>query len=95
MARTHIPARNKAMSGHIGRLSGEAESSAMALGIDVIAANDGETKIMEHLDKSYAIDASNQLDIDLADFLDFTWPKNITVEQFISVSTRGLTRSRP
>ncbi len=68
----------------IGRLSGEAKSSAKTLSIAEITANDGVTKILVHLDKSYAVDATDQLDLDLAAFLDYSWRSTLTVEQFIA-----------
>ena len=60
----------------VGRLSGEPKASAKSLGTAIIAAEDGAQKILEKLDKSYSVDETDQLDIDLADFLDFTWKKN-------------------
>ena len=75
---------NKQGPAVVGRLRGEAESSAMSLGIERISAIDVVNKVLEHLDKSYSIDASNQLDTDLAEFLDFRWQKSMTVEQSIA-----------
>ncbi len=40
--------------------------------------------ILEHLDKSYGIEATDQLDSDLAAFLDYTWHQKMGVEQFIA-----------
>ena len=68
----------------IGSLSGEAKASAKTLGLSVISSDDGATKILEHLDKSYGVDKVDQLDIDLASFLDFNWTGNMAVEQFIA-----------
>eukprot|EP00171_Calliarthron_tuberculosum_P018277 IDg18277t1 len=68
----------------IGRLGGEAKSSAKTLTLEVISSEDGVNSILEHLDKSYAVDATNQLDLDLATFLDYVWEKSMTVEQFIA-----------
>ncbi len=68
----------------IGRLSGEAKAAAKSLGNEIIACADGATKIIEHLEKSYGVDAVDQLDIDLAEFFDFTWSSNITVEEYIA-----------
>ncbi len=68
----------------IGRLSGEAKASAKTLSVAVITGRDGADKILQHLDKSYAIDATDQLDIDLATFLDYSWKNHMPVEQFIA-----------
>lgn len=48
-----------------------------------ICSDEGVTKLLSHLDKYYAVDASNQLDADLADLLDYTWKKTMSVEQYI------------
>lgn len=68
----------------VGRLSGEAKASAKSLSIDVICDNDGVEMILKRLDKSYAVDAANQLDSDLAVFLDYSWKKSSSVEQYIA-----------
>ncbi len=54
------------------------------MSVAVITGRDGADNILEHLDKSYAIDATDQLDIDLATFLDFSWKNHMPVEQFIA-----------
>lgn len=41
-------------------------------------------RLLEHLEKSYAVDAVNQLDSDLACYLDYTWKKSLSVEQYIA-----------
>eukprot|EP00171_Calliarthron_tuberculosum_P009567 IDg9567t1 len=68
----------------IGRLSGEPKASAKTLSIEKIIAEDGVNSILEHLDKSYAIDKTDQLDLDLAGFLDFSRNGRKSVEQFIA-----------
>lgn len=68
----------------IGRLSGEAKASAKNLGIDTISSQDGATRILEHLNKSYGVDKIDQLDIDLSTFLEYTWRSHMTVEHFIA-----------
>lgn len=40
--------------------------------------------ILKHLDKSYGIDTVDQLDLNLAAFLDYSWSGNMYVEQFIA-----------
>lgn len=65
----------------IGRLSGEAKSAAKTLGTPVIGGISGTDSIIEHLEKAYGVDAVDQLDIDLASFLDFTWKGNLAVEE--------------
>lgn len=68
----------------VGRLQGEAKTSAKTIKVDVICAEGGVEKILERLDKAYAVDKTNQLDADLADFLDYSWKKELSVEHFIS-----------
>lgn len=68
----------------VGRLGGEAKASAKTISLENICAADGVERLLKHLDKSYAIDAANQLDADLALFLDYTWKKSMSVEQYIA-----------
>ena len=68
----------------VGRLSCEAKTADKTLSPDDICGDKGVTLILERLDKAYAVDKSNQLDADLADFLDYSWRKNVSVEHFIS-----------
>lgn len=68
----------------VGRLYGEAKVSARTLSIDEICRPDGVEKLIEHLDRSYGIDEANQLDIDLASFLEFCWKKEVTVDQYVA-----------
>eukprot|EP00171_Calliarthron_tuberculosum_P003966 IDg3966t1 len=56
----------------IGRLGAEAKQSAKTLTLQIISSDDGVMKILEHLDMSYAVDVTNRLDLNLADFLDYT-----------------------
>ncbi len=77
-------AREKRGPALVGRLTGEPNEAAKTLGIATITAADGVQKIMDHLDKSFAVDATNQLGFDLANFLDFTWKKQLSVEEFIA-----------
>ena len=68
----------------VGRLSEEAKASARTLSIEELCSEEGVDLLLEHLDKSFAVDPANQLDSDLATFLDFTWKKTMTVEQYIA-----------
>eukprot|EP00171_Calliarthron_tuberculosum_P022319 IDg22319t1 len=68
----------------IGRLSGEAKAAAKTLSIATIASGQGVACILQHLDKSYAVNRTDQLDLDLAAFLDFTWSSHLPVDQFIA-----------
>lgn len=68
----------------IGRLSGEAKASAKTLSMETLIADTGVTAILEHLDKSYGLDTTDQLYIDLAAFLDYSWNGRMSVEQFIA-----------
>eukprot|EP00171_Calliarthron_tuberculosum_P004750 IDg4750t1 len=54
------------------------------LEVSSTSSNDGVAIIFAHLDKSYAVDTTDQLDIDLASFLDYTWQSSITVEPFVA-----------
>lgn len=68
----------------VGRLSGEGKASAKNISVKKICADNGVDRLLKHLDKSYAIDAANQLDDDLERFLYYTWEKKKTVEQDIA-----------
>jgi len=68
----------------IARLAGEAKSSATSLGTEIIFSKTGVKSILEKLDKLYQIDKTDQLDIDLTTFLDYTWKSSFSVEQFIA-----------
>eukprot|EP00171_Calliarthron_tuberculosum_P015089 IDg15089t1 len=56
----------------IERLGCEAKSSAQTLNVTEISSEEGVQKILKHLDKSYAVDETDQLDSDLANFFDST-----------------------
>ncbi len=68
----------------IGRLAGEPKSSVNSLGTAVISAPDGAQKILEHLDMSYGVGDTDQLDLDLASFLDYCWDNKTSIETFIA-----------
>lgn len=55
----------------IGRHSGEPKSSMKSLDTAAIASENGVAEIIAHLDKINLIDKVNQLDIDLAELLDW------------------------
>ena len=80
---TSLP-RSKHGPAMIGRLTGEAKTAAKTVPSSEICSDDGVAKILARLDKAYAIDQTNRLDIDLAEFLDYSWNKNLSVEHFIS-----------
>ena len=84
MGQAHYTAASKQGPAIIGRLHGEAKTAAKTLDTDEVCAAGGVDLILERLDKAYAVDVSNQLDTDLADFLDYTWKKEFSVEHFIS-----------
>lgn len=50
----------------------------------MICKDGGEALIIARLDNYYAIDRTNQLKCDLADFFDYHWVKCASVEQLIS-----------
>lgn len=75
---------NRQGSALIGRLAGESKSSAKTFGVPAITAANGAAAIINQLDKAYANNATNQLDSDLADFLDFTWTRNMSISQFVA-----------
>jgi len=68
----------------VGRLFGEAKQSAKTLGVKAISKEDGAKAILDHLEKSYGVGKTDQLDIDLANFLDYSWTKDLSVEQFVA-----------
>lgn len=55
----------------VGRLLEEAKTAAKTLDTDAICRPGGATLISELLDKAYAMDKTNQLDNNLAAFLDY------------------------
>lgn len=59
----------------VGRLSSEGKASAKYIPLDEIGTKDGVELLLRRLDKSYAIDDINQLDVDFENFLDFTWKR--------------------
>lgn len=67
-----------------GHLAGEAKTATETVPSTEICSDDGVAKILARLDKAYAIDRTNRLDNDLAEFLDYSWHKNLSVEHFIS-----------
>lgn len=60
----------------VGRLIGGAKSSAKSLSVDNICCEEDVESLLNCLDKSYAVDAANQLDADLAHFWTFAGEKN-------------------
>ena len=68
----------------IGRLQGEAKTTAKTIQAERICREGGVELTLERLDKAYAIDKTNQIDADLAEFLDYSGKKELSVEHFIS-----------
>ena len=68
----------------IGVLVGEAKSSGKTLNVNDVASQGGVALILYQLDKSYGVNQTDQLDLDLADFLDFTRTLSMTVVQFVA-----------
>ena len=68
----------------IGRLNGEAKTSAMTLSTDRITSDKDVKLFMEHLDKLYAVNGTARLELDVAAFFDYYLQANMTVEQSIS-----------
>lgn len=68
----------------IGRLSGESKASAKSLPVEILCAEGGVNKKLKKLDKSYAVDTANQLYAYLARFLDYSFKKSLTIEQYIA-----------
>ncbi len=68
----------------IGWLSGKPYASAKTLTTEDIGPDDGAAKIRAHLSKSCAVNKTQQLDQDLAAFLNFTWQGGMRVEQFVT-----------
>ena len=68
----------------IGRLFGEPKAAAKTVDIDLIVSDRGVQHILAHLDKSYLMDSTDKLDMDLAAFLDYKWESYMSVEQFVA-----------
>lgn len=64
-------------------LLGEAKIPAKTIGTAQICKEGGPELILVQLDKAFAIDISNTLDSDLADFFDYTGKKEVRVKHFI------------
>ena len=67
----------------MGRLHGDGKTAAKTLSTELICRGIG--LILKRLDKVYSVDKANQLDADLAEFLDYSRKKDLIVEHFISV----------
>lgn len=67
----------------IGSLTGESLDSAKTLPITTVAYEDRVVNIFKHLDKSFAMDETDRLDINLDTFLDYGWRSAMSVENFI------------
>ena len=80
---------NKQGPALIGRLTGEAKSLAKTLDINEIVSQEGVTRILYQLDKSYGTNRTYQLDMNLSDFLAFTWASNMNVELLSPASIQG------
>lgn len=76
-------APEKQGSGIVGSHRGEAKTASKTLLVATICSVDGSAKILEQLDKAYIVDKTNQLDADLANFLYYSWKKEVSVEHFI------------
>lgn len=68
----------------IGRQYGEAKASAKTIDAELLCSEGGADLILARLDKAYAVDTENQIDHELAAFLDYSWSKEVSVEYFIS-----------
>ena len=68
----------------VGRLQGEAKTAAKTIWANEICSECDIELILERLYKAYSIDKTNQLDAYLADFVDYSWKKELSVEQFSS-----------
>ncbi len=69
-----------------------AKASAKTLSAAVKTGYDSTQKNLEHLDKSYDVDVTDKLDIDLAPFLDYIWRENTPLEQFFAEFNSRLDR---
>lgn len=68
----------------VGRLHVEAKAAANILSRQAIRNEGAVDLILERLSKAYAVDKRNQLAADMADFLDYSWIKDVRVKHFIS-----------
>lgn len=65
-------------------VGGEAMASAKTITVTVISSNEGLAKFLEHFDKYHYVYATNQLYIDIVNFVVYNWENKITVDQFIA-----------
>lgn len=65
-------------------IGSESNSSARTLTVGVLAWENGVQMIQENLDESYAVEATNQQNLNLVKFRDYMWEKIDTVEKFIA-----------
>ena len=72
-------AKGKRAFATIGSLDGEPKAYAKTLSVSILAGDDGVTRVLERLDKAYQLDSEDQLDLDLADFLDFRRDPNMSI----------------
>ena len=68
----------------IGRLYGEARLSARTIDIKDITSQDSVEYMLDQLDKSYGLIKTDLIDLDLADFIIYTWNSKLTIEKFIA-----------
>lgn len=60
------------------------KTAAKTISAAEIFSEAGLKLTLRRLDKAYAIDKMNTLDADIADFLDYSWKKELNVRHFIS-----------
>lgn len=58
--------------GIIDRLQSEAKTAAKPIEVGIICREGCVELTLKRLDKSYTVEKTNQLDVDLTDFLDYT-----------------------
>lgn len=67
-----------------GSVHDEFKTAAKTLKSDPNCSDRGIDLILKRLDEAYAIDESNQVDADLANFPDRSWETELSIEHFIS-----------
>lgn len=68
----------------IGSLLGEEKYAAKTISTEETCREGGVEFLLQRLEKEYEIEETNQLKNDLYEFLDYTWKKEVSAENFIS-----------
>lgn len=67
----------------LGRLSGESNTSVKTISIGTVCPENGVERLLENLDKSYAVATTNEVNTNLSSFLDHTCKLTKRIEKYI------------